>query len=76
VHGAGQTIDERIQPGGENGVQIGAPNPAAAQGGGIEHDAGAGEGLEFDLVVVVRPESFGAGVEGGVDRYLPLPTSR
>lgn len=30
------------------------------------------KGLEFDLVVLVRPESFGAGVEGAVDRYVAM----
>jgi DNA helicase IV len=30
------------------------------------------KGLEFDLVVLVDPESFGAGIEGAVDRYVAL----
>ncbi|MFF4243259.1 RNA polymerase recycling motor ATPase HelR [Streptomyces sp. NPDC001822] len=30
------------------------------------------KGLEFDLVVVVDPESFGEGVEGAVDRYVAM----
>ena len=30
------------------------------------------KGLEFDLVVVVRPESFGPGIEGAVDRYVSM----
>ncbi|MGY2127445.1 RNA polymerase recycling motor ATPase HelR [Blastococcus sp. SYSU DS0617] len=30
------------------------------------------KGLEFDLVVLVDPESFGAGVEGAVDRYVAM----
>ncbi|MDT0278311.1 RNA polymerase recycling motor ATPase HelR [Blastococcus goldschmidtiae] len=30
------------------------------------------KGLEFDLVVLVQPESFGAGVEGAVDRYVAM----
>ncbi|MGV9316733.1 AAA family ATPase, partial [Streptomyces sp. NPDC003691] len=30
------------------------------------------KGLEFDLVVVVDPESFGTGVEGAVDRYVAM----
>jgi hypothetical protein len=29
-------------------------------------------GLEFDLVVLVDPESFGTGIEGAVDRYVPM----
>ncbi len=30
------------------------------------------KGLEFDLVVLVDPASFGAGVEGTVDRYVAM----
>jgi DNA helicase IV len=30
------------------------------------------KGLEFDLVVLVEPEQFGAGVEGAVDRYVAM----
>ena len=30
------------------------------------------KGLEFDLVVVIDPESFGAGIEGAVDRYVAM----
>ncbi|MEV4216766.1 RNA polymerase recycling motor ATPase HelR [Nonomuraea sp. NPDC049725] len=30
------------------------------------------KGLEFDLVVLVRPEEFGEGVEGAVDRYVAM----
>jgi hypothetical protein len=30
------------------------------------------KGLEFDLVVLVDPESFGDGVEGTVDRYVAM----
>jgi DNA helicase IV len=30
------------------------------------------KGLEFDLVVVVEPESFGDGIEGAVDRYVAM----
>ncbi|SOC46707.1 DNA helicase IV [Blastococcus aggregatus] len=30
------------------------------------------KGLEFDLVVLVRPESWGAGIEGAVDRYVAM----
>lgn len=30
------------------------------------------KGLEFDLVVLVDPQSFGAGVEGTVDRYVAM----
>jgi hypothetical protein len=30
------------------------------------------KGLEFDLVVLVRPEAFGDGVAGAVDRYVAM----
>lgn len=30
------------------------------------------KGLEFDLVVVIDPETFGEGIEGAVDRYVAM----
>jgi hypothetical protein len=30
------------------------------------------KGLEFDLVVLVNPGAFGAGIEGAVDRYVAM----
>lgn len=30
------------------------------------------KGLEFDLVVLVRPDSFGSGITGAVDRYVAM----
>ncbi|HET6653256.1 MAG TPA: RNA polymerase recycling motor ATPase HelR [Nocardioides sp.] len=30
------------------------------------------KGLEFDLVVLVAPETFGPGIEGAVDRYVAM----
>ena len=30
------------------------------------------KGLEFDLVVLVDPESFGTGIEGAVDHYVAM----
>jgi DNA helicase IV len=30
------------------------------------------KGLEFDLVVLVNPDRFGAGIEGAVDRYVAM----
>jgi superfamily I DNA/RNA helicase len=30
------------------------------------------KGLEFDLVVIVDPDSFGTGIEGAVDRYVAM----
>jgi DNA helicase IV len=28
--------------------------------------------LEFDLVVLIDPETFGTGIEGTVDRYVAM----
>ena len=33
---------------------------------------GLAKGLEFDLVVLVDPDSFGSGVTGAVDRYVAM----
>jgi superfamily I DNA/RNA helicase len=33
------------------------------------------KGLEFDLVVLVDPGSFGPGIEGAVDRYVSMTRS-
>ncbi|MGH3704732.1 MAG: AAA family ATPase, partial [Agromyces sp.] len=30
------------------------------------------KGLEFDLVVLIDPESYGTGIEGAVDRYVAM----
>src|SRR6202012_5972505 len=30
------------------------------------------KGLEFDLVVLIDPHTFGAGIEGAVDRYVAM----
>jgi DNA helicase IV len=30
------------------------------------------KGLEFDLVVLLEPETFGTGIEGAVDRYVAM----
>ena len=30
------------------------------------------KGLEFDLVILLNPESFGDGIEGAVDRYVAM----
>ena len=30
------------------------------------------KGLEFDLVVLVSPETWGEGIEGAVDRYVAM----
>jgi superfamily I DNA/RNA helicase len=33
---------------------------------------GLAKGLEFDLVVLLDPETFGDGIEGAVDRYVAM----
>jgi hypothetical protein len=30
------------------------------------------KGLEFDLVVLIDPDTFGTGIEGAVDRYVAM----
>jgi superfamily I DNA/RNA helicase len=30
------------------------------------------KGLEFDLVVLITPETFGDGIEGAVDQYVAM----
>ena len=30
------------------------------------------KGLEFDLVVLIDPLTFGTGIEGAVDRYVAM----
>jgi DNA helicase IV len=30
------------------------------------------KGLEFDLVVLIDPDSFGDGIEGAFDRYVAM----
>jgi superfamily I DNA/RNA helicase len=35
-------------------------------------DAEHSKGLEFDLVVLVAPETWGAGIEGQIDRYVAM----
>jgi DNA helicase IV len=30
------------------------------------------KGLEFDLVVLLDPKAFGAGIEGAVDQYVAM----
>jgi DNA helicase IV len=30
------------------------------------------KGLEFDLVVLIDPDTFGNGIEGAVDRYVAM----
>ena len=30
------------------------------------------KGLEFDLVVLINPDSFGTGIEGAVDSYVAM----
>lgn len=35
-------------------------------------DPESAKGLEFDLVVLIDPDSFGTGIEGAVDRYVAM----
>jgi hypothetical protein len=52
--------DPTFQAGFESGPRVRSLTPELAKG------------LEFDLVVLVDPESFGTGIEGAVDRYVAM----
>ena len=49
---------------------IGAPGPASSRVRSLTPELA--KGLEFDLVVLVDPASFGTGIEGAVDRYVAM----
>jgi hypothetical protein len=51
---------------------IGAPGPAPASPRVRALPPELTKGLEFDLVVLVDPESFGEGTQGAVDRYVAM----
>ncbi|NUL48851.1 AAA family ATPase [Cellulosimicrobium funkei] len=77
-HGSVQELDEVIaawqaeNPHGEGtAVVIGAPDYAAPDRVRCLTPALA-KGLEFDLVVLVDPQRFGAGITGAVDRYVAM----
>lgn len=56
-------------------VVIGAPGympPAAARDRVRSLTPALAKGLEFDLVVLVDPRQFGAGITGTVDRYVAM----
>ena len=65
----------------EDGVAciIGATDVEAAFASGLTRvsvlDPVRAKGLEFDLVVLVRPHEFGEGVAGAVDRYVAMTRS-
>ncbi|MGW9630453.1 RNA polymerase recycling motor ATPase HelR [Agromyces sp. NPDC055520] len=73
-----------IALGGAGADLSGAAGAGRFDAGGFDADGfGAGsrirsltpelsKGLEFDLVVLVDPDSFGAGIEGAVDRYVAM----
>jgi hypothetical protein len=51
---------------------IGAPGPVPASPRVRALPPELTKGLEFDLVVLVDPESFGEGTQGAVDRYVAM----
>jgi DNA helicase IV len=62
---------------GEEGVQTCTLRDLVAEGAtaAVETDpdvARLSKGLEFDLVVLIDPETFGEGIEGAVDRYVAM----
>ncbi len=80
VHGSAADLDSIVaswaaeHPDG-TGCVIGAPSFQAAYAGTDRVRSLTPElakGLEFDLVVLVDPDSFGTGIEGAVDRYVAM----
>jgi DNA helicase IV len=51
---------------------VGAPGPVPASPRVRALPPELTKGLEFDLVVLVDPESFGEGTQGAVDRYVAM----
>jgi DNA helicase IV len=45
---------------------------SANEVGHILPSSRSAESLEFDLVVLIDPGTFGAGVQGAVDRYVAM----
>jgi hypothetical protein len=68
----GQILDDWLATNAEGiGVVIGDPTFAATSR--IRSLAPEmSKGLEFDLVVLIDPESWGGGIEGAVDRYVAM----
>ncbi|QWF24410.1 AAA family ATPase [Nocardioides sp. LMS-CY] len=80
VHGSAAGLDSIVaswaaeHPDG-TGCVIGTPSFQAAYAGTDRVRSLTPElakGLEFDLVVLVDPDSFGTGIEGAVDRYVAM----
>jgi DNA helicase IV len=66
-----------------DGIAAVIGDPALLENTALENTAGAtsrvrsltpelAKGLEFDLVILVDPETFGTGIEGAVDRYVAM----
>ncbi|MBY0688914.1 RNA polymerase recycling motor ATPase HelR [Microbacterium marinilacus] len=57
----------------DDGVVCVIGDPSFSGGGRVRSASPAeAKGLEFDLVVLVDPSAFGAGVSGAVDRYVAM----
>ncbi|NGN94185.1 AAA family ATPase [Nocardioides sp. KC13] len=51
---------------------IAAGSPAEDEGRVRRLSPEHAKGLEFDLVVLIDPETYGSGIEGAVDRYVAM----
>ncbi|WP_263117997.1 RNA polymerase recycling motor ATPase HelR [Cellulomonas fimi] len=70
--GLGAMVDEWLATHEGTAAVIGAPGYRSTDGRVSSLSPALAKGLEFDLVVVVDPARFGAGVEGAVDRYVAM----
>ena len=75
VHGSASDLGSILTPGSPR-MPTGSPaSSAIPRSGRLPRpvaDPGAVEGAEFDLVVLIDPETFGRGIEGAVDRYVAM----
>ncbi len=61
-------------------IAAGSPDTEHVASGSASADEGRvrrlspehAKGLEFDLVVLIEPETYGTGIEGAVDRYVAM----
>lgn len=77
AHGSVADLDEILDTWlaeNEEGVAcvIAAGSPDADEGRVRRLSPVHAKGLEFDLVVLIDPETYGTGIEGAVDRYVAM----
>ncbi|MFE7227122.1 RNA polymerase recycling motor ATPase HelR [Nocardioides sp. NPDC057577] len=77
IHGSVADLDEILDTwlaANEEGVAcvIAAGSPDSNEGRVRRLSPVHAKGLEFDLVVLINPETYGTGIEGAVDRYVAM----